>query len=126
MHRARDSQLHPPLVDVPVVTARAGTVEIRDADFVVGVELDGESRAYPLNILSRPDHHVLDDTLGGQPIVVTWCGLCQSPLVYSRQVDGKILTFFTSGVLYGENMVMKDQETDSDWPQMLGEASAGR
>jgi Protein of unknown function (DUF3179) len=116
----------PPLVNVPSVTARDNSLEIGDAYFVVGVELNGESRAYPLNVLSRPDHHILNDTLGGQPIVVTWCGLCQSPLVYSRKVDGQTLTFFVSGELYLENMVMKDVETDSDWPQMLGEAMRGK
>ena len=67
-------------------------------------------RAYPINMLSRPDHHVLNDTLGGQPIAVTWCGLCQAPLVFARQVEGKTLTLFVSGELYGENMLMKDVE----------------
>jgi hypothetical protein len=116
---------NPPLVSVPVVTVQASGREIRDEYFVVGVELNGESRAYALNMLSRPDHHVIDDTLGGQPIAVTWCGLCQSPVVYARRVAGRTLTLFVSGDVYGENMMMKDVETGSDWPQMLGEAIKG-
>ena len=115
----------PPLVNIPVMTVEAAGLEVRDADFVVGVELNGECRAYPLNMLSRPDHHVLNDTLGGQLIAVTWCGLCQASVVYTRQVEGKTLTLFVSGELYGENMLMKDVETGSDWPQMLGEAVNG-
>jgi Protein of unknown function (DUF3179) len=115
----------PPIVDARVVPAPAAGLDVRDGYFVVGVEVKGESRAYPLNMLSRPDHHVIDDILGGQPIAVTWCGLCQSPLVYERQVDGKALTLFVSGELYGENMVMKDLETGSEWPQMMGEAIKG-
>ena len=89
------------------------------------MELNGESRAYPLNMLSRPDRHVLNDTLGGEPIVVTWCGLCQSPVVFSRKVAGMTLTFLLSGKLYLENMMLRDKETGSDWPQMLGEAIDG-
>ncbi len=116
---------NPPLVNIPVVRAEAAGPEVTDDCFVVGVELNGESRAYPLNMLSRPDHHVLDDNLGGRPIAVTWCGLCQSPLVYAREVEGRTLTFFVSGELDGENMLMKDVETESDWPQMLGEAIEG-
>jgi Protein of unknown function (DUF3179) len=115
----------PPVDHIPVVTAERAAPEVRDDYFVVGVELSGESRAYPLNMLSRLDRHVLDDTLGSQPIAVTWCGLCESPVVYSRQVAGKTLTFYVSGNLRGENLVMKDVETGSEWPQMLGEATSG-
>ncbi len=115
----------PPLVNMPVVPAEAAGLVVRDEYYVVGVELNGESRAYPLNMLSRPEHHVLNDTLGGQPIAVTWCGVCQSPVVYASQVEGKTLTFYVSGELHGENMLMQDVETGSDWPQMLGEAIKG-
>ena len=116
---------NPPLDHFPIARALNAGPEVRDDYFVVGVELEGEARAYPLNMLSRPDHHVLDDVLGGVPIAVTWCGLCQSPLVYGRRVDDKTLTFFVSGELYGENMMMRDVETGSGWPQMLGEAIDG-
>ena len=116
---------NPPLVGFPVVPVHAAGPEVRDECYVVGVEFNGECRAYPLNMLSRPDHHVLNDTLGGKPIAVTWCGLCQSPVVYLREIDGRPLTLFVSGELYGENMLMKDVETDSDWPQMLGDAISG-
>ena len=114
-----------PLVDIPVMTVEAAGLEVRDECFVVGVELNGKSRTYPLNMLSKPEHHVLDDTLGGLPIAVTWCGLCQSPVVYARQVEGKTLTLYVPGEIYGENMLMRDVETGSDWPQMLGEAIKG-
>ena len=82
-------------------------------------------RAYPLNMLSRPDRHVLNDTLSGRPIAVTWCGLCQSPLVFDRQADGRTLVFFVPGGLYGENMAIQDVETGSRWAQLLGAAVEG-
>jgi Protein of unknown function (DUF3179) len=117
---------NPPLVNFPIAKAEDVGAQIRDEYFIVGVELNGEARAYPLNMLSRPDHHVIDDILGGEPIAVTWCGLCQSPRVFERQVDDKTLTFFVPGELYGENMMMRDVETGSGWPQMLGEAIDGQ
>ena len=115
----------PPLVDFPVVPARDAAPEVRDEDYVVGVELDGEARAYPLNMLSRPERHVLNDTLGGRPIAVTWCGLCQSPMVYVRQAAGKTLVLFVPGGVFGENMAIQDVETGSRWAQLLGEAMEG-
>jgi Protein of unknown function (DUF3179) len=115
----------PPLVSFPVATAQAAGPEVRDEQFVVGIELNGESRAYPLNVLYKLDRHVIDDNLGGQPIAVTWCGLSQSPAVYARRVAGRTLTFFVSGNIRDDNMVMKDVETGSEWPQILGEAIKG-
>jgi Protein of unknown function (DUF3179) len=121
----RTNTAFPPLVNFPVAKAQADDSQVRDEHFVVGVELNGESRAYPLNVLYKLDRHVLDDTVGGQPIAVTWCGLCQSPAVYARQAAGRTLTFFVSGNVRDDNMVMKDVETGSEWPQMLGEAIKG-
>ncbi|MGC8643410.1 MAG: DUF3179 domain-containing (seleno)protein, partial [Isosphaeraceae bacterium] len=115
----------PPFVDVPVVTATSAGADVRDEHYVVGVQINGESRAYPLNMICRPDHHIVNDTLGGVPIAVTFCSLCQAPLVYRRQVDGQTLTFFVSGYLYIENMMIQDVETGSEWPQMMGEAVEG-
>ena len=116
----------PPFVRFPVATAEDARPEVRDGDYVVGVELDGESRAYPLNMLSSPERHVVNDDLGGQPIAVTWCGLCQSPIVYARRVAGQTLVLpGARGRVYGENMVIQDVETGSEWPQLLGEAING-
>ena len=115
----------PPFVRFPVATAEDARPEVRDGDYVVGVELNGESRAYPLNMLSNPERHVVNDDLGGQPIAVTWCGLCQSPIVYSRRMAGRTLLLQVPGTVYGENMVIQDVETGSEWPQLLGEALNG-
>jgi hypothetical protein len=120
-----DVEPYPPIVNVPVVNVEGAREVVQDEYYILGIELNGESRAYPLNMLSRPDRHVLNDIVGGQPIAVTWCGLCQSPLVYTRRVDGQTLTFYVSGYLYGENMVLKDVESGSTWPQMVGEALGG-
>jgi Protein of unknown function (DUF3179) len=96
----------PPLVDVPIASAADASAEVLDDDHIVGVEIDGEARAYPISMLSRPDRHVLNDTLGGRPIAVTWGGLCQSPIVYDRRVDGRTLVFFVPGGVFGQNMAL--------------------
>lgn len=116
---------YPPLVDFPVVPAADAGPVVRDNDFVVGVEINGEARAYPINMLAQPENHVLDDTLGNRPIAVTWCGVCQAAIVYLRRVEGRTLNLHVDGSMYLENMVMKDAETASTWPQLLGRAIDG-
>src|SRR5262249_25411771 len=99
--------------------------EIADDEFVLGVEIAGEARAYPLNMMGTPGSEVVNDRLGGQLVAVTFCGLCEAPLVFSRRLDDKTLTFYVSGMVIGSNMVIKDVETRSEWSQLLGRAVAG-
>jgi hypothetical protein len=116
---------YPPLVDVPTANAHSVEVEVRDEDFVLGVEIAGQARAYPLSMLDTPKRHVLNDSLGGQSIAVTWCGLSQAPVVFSRRVETKELVFYVTGELFGENLLMQDSQTGSNWPQLLARAVAG-
>jgi hypothetical protein len=114
-----------PVIGFPIVSARAAAKLLVDEDNVLGVELAGESRAYAINMMGRPKAELLNDTIAGKPIAVTFCSTCQSPLVFSRQVEGKTLTLFLSGQLLVENMMMRDAETGSDWVQLTGEAIDG-
>jgi hypothetical protein len=116
---------YPPIMDVPTASASSVGTQVCDEDFVLGVEIAGQSRAYPLSMLNKPERHVLNESLGGQSIAVTWCGLSQAPAVFSRRVEDKELVFFVTGELFGENMLMQDSETGSQWPQLLGRAVAG-
>ncbi len=115
----------PPLVRFQVVTAREAGSAIHDDEFVVGVETGGDARAYPLNMLGHPGSEVVNDTLGGRPVAVTFCGLCETPLVFSRRVDERTLTFFVSGLVAESNMLIQDVETQSGWIQLLGKAVDG-
>jgi hypothetical protein len=90
---------------------------------VIGIEINGDSRAYPLNILSS--HEIVNDVVGGEPVAVTWCPLCYSALVFSRAVDGKPLTFGVSGKLLNNTLVMFDRNTGSLWSQLYGGAISG-
>jgi hypothetical protein len=96
---------------------------LRPTDFVIGVEIDGDARAYPVKLLAL--HEVVNDVVGGRPIVVTWCPLCSSAFVFDRRVGGKTLTFGVSGFLYQANQVLFDLQTRSLWSQLAAGAVTG-
>ena len=88
------------------------------------VVLDGEvAKAYPLRILNF--HEIVNDSVDGDPVAVTWCPLCATAVVYERTVEGQVLTFGVSGKLADDDLVMYDRETESEWKQSLGECIAG-
>lgn len=91
-------------------------------DEVIVVEGD-VPRAYPIRILSY--HEIVNDVVDGRPVAVTWCPICWSAVVYDRIVDGRTLTFGTSGKLADDALVMYDRETESEWKQPTGTAIAG-
>lgn len=90
---------------------------------VMVVEVDGDRRAYPLAIFTQ--HEIVNDVVGGVPVVVTYCPLCNSGLAFLRTVDGQVLDFGTSGRLYRSNLVMYDRQTLTLWSQFLGQAVVG-
>ncbi len=92
-------------------------------DEVVGVAINGEAHTYPLKLMHW--HEVINDVVGGVPILVSLCPLCGTGLAYERTVEGRVLTFGSSGFLYRNNKVMFDEETGSLWPQILGVAING-
>lgn len=105
------------------VDAAAGDTEWQDEETVIGISLNGQSRAYPIRLLSL--HEVVNDTLGGQPILVTWCPLCYSAIVFDPVVNGSALTFGVSGYLFRDNLVMYDHQTNTLWSQLLAQALRG-
>jgi hypothetical protein len=97
---------------------------LSDREPVIGLEVNGAARAYPLQILIW--HEIVNDTVGDVPIVVTFCPLCNTALIFKRPViDGKLLTFGTSGNLRNSDLVMWDRQTESWWQQFTGEAIVG-
>ncbi len=108
-----------------IATVTEANVEIREQELVLGVALDGEARAYPLNRISGPKRELLNDTIGGKPIAVTWCSLCFSAVVFDRQTHSGLLELGIAGSLWHDNMVMYDTKTQSLWSQIRGEAMSG-
>ena len=112
----------PPL-DAPRFDEPAGATWLQPQEPVIAVVERGEARAYPLQILLW--HEIANDTIGGRPIVVTFCPLCNTSLVFDRRVEGRELTFGTTGLLRLSDLVMWDRQTHSWWQQALGEGIVG-
>ena len=91
---------------------------------VIAVELNGEAKAYPIRILMW--HEIVNDEIGGEPVSVTYCPLCNTGVAFRRPVvDGKLLDFGTSGRLLHSNLVMYDRHTGTYWSQATLEAIVG-
>lgn len=112
-----------PAVDDPAfLPAREETViDVREP--VLTLELGGEVRAYPIRYLMW--HEIANDTVGGVPVAVTFCPLCNTAMVFDRRVDGRLLDFGVSGKLRASDMVMYDRQTESWWQQALGQGIVG-
>ena len=90
---------------------------------VIAFERNGDARAYPLEILTW--HEIVNDVVGGEPVIVTYCPLCNSAIAFSRLVDGEERTFGVSGSLRRSDLIMYDRETETLWQQLTGEAIVG-
>jgi hypothetical protein len=113
----------PPIDDPAFVSVEAAAGWLDDAEAVVALEIDGDARAYPVQILIW--HEIVNDTVGGVPVSVTYCPLCNSAVAYRRVVDGVETTFGTSGRLYASALVMYDRATESLWTHYDGRAVVG-
>jgi hypothetical protein len=115
-----------PLTEFSVKTAAEAARSLEPAELVLGVSVGNESRAYPINMLNHDAAaKVVNDVLGGRPLMATWCDSAHNAIVYSREVDGEALTFGIFGQLWKGSMVVYDQETMTHWSHILGEAKRG-
>lgn len=119
----------PPKDGIPAIDAPK-LVSIAEADRFLGarepvaaLELGGEARAYPLQILIW--HEIVNDVVGDIPVVATYCPLCNTALAFRRAFDGRVLDFGTTGNLRFSDLVMYDRQTESWWQQIGGEGIAG-
>lgn len=104
---------------LPVAKAR-----LPEREPVLTVALDGaRARAYPLRYMTW--HEIVNDRIGGRPVAVTFCPLCNSAIAFDPRVGGRVLTFGVTGKLRHSDMVMYDRETQSWWQQALGTAIVG-
>jgi len=113
----------PPLDD-PVFVPVAGNGDLlARAEPVVALEVEGDARAYPVQVMIW--HEIVNDTVGGVPIAITYCPLCNSAVSYIREVRGVETTFGTSGRLFASALVMYDRATESLWTHFDGKAVVG-
>lgn len=112
-----------PAIDDPQFASVAHSPDIAPAEPIISVELNGEARAYPLSILIW--HEIVNDLFDSTPVVVTFCPLCNSAIVFDRRVDGVTIDFGTTGKLRNSDLVMYDRQTESWWQQFTGTGIVG-
>ena len=115
-----------PSIDNPkfVSTEEASSNFLQGSDLVIGLEINGDVRAYLLKILVW--HEIVNDAVGGTPVAVTYCPLCFTSQVFNRTVDGQEVEFGTSGKLYNSNLVMYDRTSESLWSQAMAKGIVGK
>lgn len=112
-----------PSIDNPIFAKVKDSHFMSDSDTVIGLEINGEAKAYPIFILVW--HEIVNDRVGGTPVSVTYCPLCYTNQVFERIIDGQEVEFGTSGKLYNSNLLMYDRLTESYWSQAIGMAVKG-
>lgn len=112
-----------PAIDNPQFMAVSAVHDLGDQEPVIALKVNEEAKAYPLRILMW--HEIANDTIGGVPVTVTYCPLCNAAVVFDRRVNGKVLDFGVSGKLRHSDMVMYDRQTESWWQQFVGRSIVG-
>jgi hypothetical protein len=113
-----------PPIEEPVFLEVANALQVFDpAEAVVALEIDGDARAYPVQVLIW--HEIVNDTVAGVPVAVTYCPLCNSAVTYRREIRGVPTTFGTSGRLFASALVMYDRATETLWTHFDGKAVVG-
>ncbi len=98
------------------------TNKIKKDKIVIGIEINGEARAYPIQLIAY--HHQVLDTVGGKPIMVTYCSVCRTGRIFEPMVQGKPEDFRLVG-MDNFNAMFEDKTTKSWWRQANGEAITG-
>ena len=112
-----------PSIDDPLFVPASADTTLARTEPVIALEIGGEARAYPLRVLIW--HEIVNDIIGGVPVIVTYCPLCNSAIVFERRVADRLLEFGTTGKLRNSDLVMYDRQTESWWQQFTGTAIAG-
>jgi hypothetical protein len=113
-----------PAIDDPqFISPEAASDWLAGNEPVIAFELDGDARAYPLQIMTY--HEIVNDVVGDSPVTVSFCPLCNSAIVFDRDLDGTIYDFGTSGWLRHSDLVMYDRQSESLWQQFTGQGIVG-
>ena len=114
----------PPIDDPKFTTVgQAAMKGLAGREPVISVVIGEDARAYPLRILMW--HEIVNDSVGGRPVSVTWCPLCNSAVVFDRRLGERVLDFGTTGKLRNSDLVMYDRQTETWWQQFLGQGIVG-
>jgi hypothetical protein len=112
-----------PPIDRPVFEKASEAGWLAEREAVLAFSLAGEERAYPVQVMIW--HEIVNDTVGGIPVAVTYCPLCNSAVAFDRRLEERVLDFGTSGKLWRSALVMYDRQTQSLWSHFTGQSIAG-
>jgi hypothetical protein len=113
-----------PALDQPkLVTVADAGAWLKPAEPVIALTVGADSRAYPMQVLVW--HEIVNDTVGGTPVTITFCPLCYTAIAFDRRAAGRVLDFGTTGNLRSSDLVMYDRQTESWWQQVIGQAIVG-
>jgi uncharacterized protein DUF3179 len=112
-----------PPIHKPTYQPAAEATWLHDQDLVIGYAAADGAWAYPVRILNY--HEIVNAVLGGEPVLISYCPLCSSGIVYDRRLDDRVLTFGNTSALYESDLVMLDYQTGSYWWQVAGQAIVG-
>lgn len=117
----------PPIDSPSFITIEEAKKTYFEHEPVIAVEINNEAKAYPLSVLMY--HEIVNDSIGGVPIIATFCPLCNAAIVFNRNLkfngETYLLDFGVSGMLRKSDMVMWDRQTETWWQQFTGEALVG-
>lgn len=113
----------PPLDNPNFITVADADEWLEAQEPVIAFERNGDAKAYPLQILTW--HEIVNDTVGGAPVLATFCPLCNSAIVFERTLDGVVYDFGVSGKLRNSDLIMWDRQTESWWQQLTGAGIVG-
>ena len=113
-----------PPIETPSFQSVKHKTALSDRDPVIGLTINGDSRAYPLRVMIW--HEIANDIVGGKPVTITYCPLCNAAIVFDATVNGKAMTFGTTGKLRNSDLIMYDRATESWWQQFTGTGIAGK
>ncbi|HKJ68253.1 MAG TPA: DUF3179 domain-containing protein, partial [bacterium] len=112
-----------PAIDNPKFVQPGEADFLRADDRVLGIVEQGTARAYPINIMNW--HEIVNDEFGDDPVVMTYCPLCGSGMAYDAHVAGKDRAFGVSGLLYNNEVLLYDRQSESLWSQIMSEVVSG-
>ena len=113
----------PPIDQPQFIPVNEANEWLKDREPVVFVQVSEDARAYPIQILMW--HEIVNDTVGDEPLIISFCPLCNTAIVFRRTFNGQVLDFGTTGRLRYSNLIMYDRQTETWWQQATGDAIAG-
>jgi hypothetical protein len=112
-----------PSIDEPGFASATHSKYLDDDDLILGLSHKGVVRAYPAFILNH--HEIVNDTVAGDPVVITFCPLCGSGVAFRRELKGEVVEFGVSGLLHNSDLILYDRTSNSLWQQITGQAVSG-